>query len=283
MNPYRISGPAQVCFSGGRTSGYMLHEILRAHGGALPAECHVVFQNTGKEREQTLDFIHECETRWHVPIAWLEWDGFDGVRSKSRFRVVNFETASRHGEPFAKLIDEIGILPSPVARICTANLKVKAGAAYMHSLGYDEWDSVMGIRADEPRRVARMNAPGRDTRGGVPVLPLAQANVTKRDVLAFWKAQSFDLMLDPQGDLGNCDLCFLKSRRKLVNAIQAEPSIVQWWIDQEAKYRDSKGRAGVFRIDRPIYSELLREAMFYARQLPLDFEDEPLIDCMCGD
>jgi 3'-phosphoadenosine 5'-phosphosulfate sulfotransferase (PAPS reductase)/FAD synthetase len=283
MNPYRISGPAQVCFSGGRTSGYMLRRILDAHDGVLPSDVHVVFQNTGKEREQTLAFIHECETRWRVPITWLEWDGFDGVRSKALFKVVSFETASRKGEPFAKLIEQIGMLPNPIARICTANLKVKTSAAYMRSLGFDEWDSVMGIRADEPRRVARMNAPGRDTRGGIPVLPLAQANVAKRDVLAFWKAQPFDLMLDPQGDLGNCDLCFLKSRAKLVSAIQSEPHIAQWWIEQETKHRDTMGRAALFRVDRPEYSELLREAMFYARQIPLDFDDEPLIDCMCGD
>lgn len=282
MNPYRIVGPAQICFSGGRTSGYMLRQILDAHDGLLPDDVHVVFQNTGKEREETLVFIDECARRWHVPITWLEWNGFDGVRSKALFKVVSFETASRHGEPFAKLIDDIGILPSPVTRICTANLKVKTSAAYMHSLGYDEWDSVMGIRADEPRRVARMNAPGRDTRGGVPVLPLARANVAKRDVLAFWKTQPFDLMLDAQGDLGNCDLCFLKSRRKLVDAIKAEPSIVEWWIEQEAKYYDSKGRAGVFRVDRPRYSELLRESMFYARQLELELDD-PIVDCMCGD
>ncbi|CAJ4501438.1 Uncharacterised protein [Burkholderia pseudomallei] len=281
MNPYRIEGPAQLCFSGGRTSGYMLRKILDAHNGVLPPDVHTVFQNTGKEREQTLVFIHEVEQRWNVPVTWLEWDGFDGVRSKARFKVVTFDTASRNGEPFARLIDDVGILPNPLARICTANLKVKTSAAYMRSLGYDEWDSVMGIRADEPRRVARMKAPGRDMRGGVPVLPLAQANVAKRDVLAFWKAQPFDLQLDPQGDLGNCDLCFLKSRAKLVNAIQSEPRIVQWWIEQEKKHV-VRGRAGLFRVDRPQYSELLREAQFYARQLPLDLDDEPLTDCMCG-
>jgi 3'-phosphoadenosine 5'-phosphosulfate sulfotransferase (PAPS reductase)/FAD synthetase len=281
MSPYIIEGPAQVCFSGGRTSGFMLHEILAANGG-MPADCHVVFQNTGKEREQTLEFIAECEQRWNVPIAWIEWDGFGETRGKARFVKKTFENASRNGEPFARLIRDLGILPNPIARTCTANLKVKTGIAYMQSLGFDEWDSVMGIRADEPRRVARMTAPGRDNRGGVPVLPLARANVRKADVLDFWKRQPFDLMLDPQGDLGNCDLCFLKSRRKLVDAIRNEPEIADWWIEQETVHIDSKGRAGVFRIDRPPYTELRREAMFYAQQIPLDL-DEALVDCMCGD
>jgi hypothetical protein len=35
-NPYLINGPALVSFSGGKTSAFMMHEILRAHGGTLP-------------------------------------------------------------------------------------------------------------------------------------------------------------------------------------------------------------------------------------------------------
>ncbi|PXW15506.1 adenine nucleotide alpha hydrolase family protein [Paraburkholderia caballeronis] len=72
--PFIIHGPAQICFSGGRTSGFMLHEILCANHG-LPADCFVVFQNTGKEREETLAFIDECARRWGVPVTWLEWTG----------------------------------------------------------------------------------------------------------------------------------------------------------------------------------------------------------------
>jgi hypothetical protein len=40
--------------------------------------------------------------------------------------------------------------------------------------------------------------PARNNSYGVPVLPLARANVTKADVLSFWRAQPFDLALDPQ-------------------------------------------------------------------------------------
>ena len=38
LNPYLITGPAVIAFSGGRTSGYMLHEIIAAHGGTLPPD-----------------------------------------------------------------------------------------------------------------------------------------------------------------------------------------------------------------------------------------------------
>lgn len=281
-SPYIIDGPAQICFSGGRTSGFMLHQILEANGG-LPMDCIITFQNTGKEREETLVFINECAARWGVPIRWIEWDGFeDGSRSKCIVREVDFESASRAGEPFSRMIDAIGILPNPVARTCTANLKVKTGKAFMRGLGHDEWDNVMGIRADEPRRVARLGAAGRDNSAGIPNLPLARANVTKGAVLDFWKKQPFDLELDPQGDFGNCDLCYLKARHKIVFALTREPSRADWWIEQE-----SRPAGATFRNDRPDYFNLQREARFYAKQIPFDFPEaeleDALVDCMCGD
>lgn len=282
-NPYFIDGPAQICFSGGRTSGFMLYKILEANGG-IPKECVVTFQNTGKEREETLAFIHECSTRWHVPITWIEWDGFEeGSRSRCHVRIVDFRSASRAGEPFSRLNDALGILPNPVMRTCTANLKVKAGRAFMLSQGFDEWDNVMGIRADEPRRLARLGTPGRDNSGGIPNLPLARANVRKADVLAFWRAQPFDLALDAEGDFGNCDLCLLKARHKIVRALVTEPQRAIWWINEE-----SRPTGTTFRNDRPNYAELLREADFYAKQIPFDFaadesKDDSLVDCVCGE
>ncbi|KDR31543.1 hypothetical protein BG60_29030 [Caballeronia zhejiangensis] len=282
MKPYVIEGPAQICFSGGRTSAFMLHQILAANEG-LPPDCHVTFENTGKERPQTLDFIEECALRWSVPVHWLEWDGFLEGEPQSRpcFREVNFHNAARHGEPFAAMINASTMLPNPVKRMCTINLKIRTGSAFMRSLGFREWDSVMGIRADEPLRVARMRDPARDNTSGVPLLPLATADVSKRDILDFWKRQPFDLALDPQGDLGNCDLCFLKARYKLVRALINEPERAVWWIEQETK------RSGTFRKDPPHYRDLLRAADFYRRQLSLAFEEEDgdssVTDCYCGD
>jgi len=282
MNPYFIDGPAVIHFSGGRTSGYMLRQILDAHDGRLPADVHVSFQNTGKEREETLAFVEECSQRWSVPITWLEWDGFEnGSRSRCVYKVVDFETASRDGEPFSRMIDALGLLPNPVARTCTANLKVKTSRSWMLDHGYQEWDAVMGIRADEPRRIARLGNPKRDNSAGIPHLPLAIARVTKADVLSWWRGQPFDLRLDPVGDLGNCDLCLLKSRAKIVGAIRREPQRATWWIEQE-----SRPRGATFRSDRPCYAALAVEAEIQSRQgtLPhVETEDEALADCMCGD
>nr|WP_256367414.1 phosphoadenosine phosphosulfate reductase family protein [Magnetospirillum sp. SS-4] len=135
-NPYRLDGPALVSFSGGRTSGYMLRQILDAHDGQLPADVHVVFFNTGREFEQTLRFVHECSVRWSVPITWLEFDPAEPFDTS----VVGYNSAARDGEPFEKIIKVRGFLPNPTMRLCTHYLKIKRGIAFMRDMrGYAEW------------------------------------------------------------------------------------------------------------------------------------------------
>lgn len=124
-NPFKIIEPTCINFSGGRTSAYMLYRILQAHDMSLPSEAIVCFANTGKECEETLEFVHDCETNWGVKINWLEYKAHE--TPKDRFRVVDFETASRDGEPFFDSINQNGkpYLPNPVARICTINMKIR--------------------------------------------------------------------------------------------------------------------------------------------------------------
>jgi hypothetical protein len=95
-NPYLIKGPALISFSGGRTSAYMLKMILDAHGGTLPDDVHVCFANTGKEREETLRFVHECASRWNVRVRWLEFaTDLRSVGAAGRFEEVGYNSASR--------------------------------------------------------------------------------------------------------------------------------------------------------------------------------------------
>ena len=73
FDPFRITGPALISFSGGPTSGYLLWRVLQAHGGTLPDDVVVAFANTGEESEITLEFVRDCGDRWDVPIVWLEF------------------------------------------------------------------------------------------------------------------------------------------------------------------------------------------------------------------
>lgn len=247
-NPYRFDGPALISFSGGRTSGYMLWHILDAWNGQLPEDVHVVFANTGKEREETLRFVHECQTRWSVNIRWLEWQ-----KAAPKFSEVGYNSAARNGEPFAACMNDRSYLPNPVARICTADTKVKVLAAFMRAQGYDTWDNVIGLRADEPDRVAKRRRAKRERKEcWENRMPMATASATELDVLEFWQKQDFDLGLRPHE--GNCDLCFLKGELRLLLIMAEHPEAPEWWIGMEA------ARDATFRNDRLPYAQLAKKA-----------------------
>jgi 3'-phosphoadenosine 5'-phosphosulfate sulfotransferase (PAPS reductase)/FAD synthetase len=107
-NPYRIEGPAQISFSGGRSSGMMLCKIVEAHGGKLPDDVVVCFANTGKEREETLEFVFNIADRLGIRIHWIEYapqdDGTKMGSDLTSWREVSFLNASRKGEPFAEVV-----------------------------------------------------------------------------------------------------------------------------------------------------------------------------------
>lgn len=303
-DPYRLSTPAVVSFSGGRTSAYMLWHVLRAFGGRLPADVAVTFANTGKERQETLEFVEECSRRWSVPVVWLEYRyrPLPVLRSPKTgeprcmdprshgFAVVDFATASRRGEPFDACVEarnawraatgQPPVLPNPRVRFCSAELKTRTKGRYVRqALRWTGYANAIGMRADEPARAKALLScdwqADSACPGERPVCPLYEAGVTEADVMSFWAAQPFDLRLRQYE--GNCDACFLKSRAKVEAILADRPDVADWWAAHEAA-------AGVpFRIDRPGYADLQRAAR-QPSLFPLALaagEDE--IACACTD
>lgn len=268
-DPFVIDGPAVISVSGGRTSAYMLRRILDARDVCDEDDVHVLFANTGKEREETLRFINDVMGEWGVWIVWLERTPGGG------YHVVTFDTASRHGEPFEALIHERKFLPNPVTRFCTQELKIRPMRDWMRAHGYEHWTNVVGIRSDEPRRVARMReaAAARSDQWDI-ALPLADGGVTLLDVEDFWSRQPFDLRLRP--DQGNCDLCFLKGARKRARIAREEPERLIWWAQQEADI------GAHFRNDTPAYAHLLDQLDLFDDSVPVEREPD-LIECYCHD
>lgn len=276
-DPFRITGPTCISFSGGRTSAYMLWRVLQAHQMSLPDSAEVCFANTGKECEETLEFVRDCSVNWGVPITWLEYRN-----DEIPYAVVDFETASRDGKPFESLIRKRNYLPNPVARFCTVELKVRTIHRYLKAQGWTEWDSMLGIRADEKRRLAKI---GQQDYGKheEKIAPLGTAGITKEDVGAFWRAQPFDLKLPNNNGVtmnGNCDLCFLKGGAQVLSLIAEKPERAVWWASMEALALASKPSGAVFRSDRPSYASM---AEFAKSQRTIFDPDEESIACFCGD
>lgn len=254
-SPYFIVGPALISFSGGRTSAFMLFMILCAHGGVLPDDVHVVFANTGKEREETLRFVYECSVRWNVTIIWLEWLAGAGAETEDRFAIVGFNSASRNGEPLKALFRRKRYLPNAVTRFCTAEAKIETMKQYMLSLGYEKWINVVGLRADERPRLMKQvlrNMQGKER--WKSSCPLAVGGVIKRHIMRFWLGknqwgtdrrfplpQDFDLGLDEHD--GNCDACMLKGYAVLAHIERKKPGTLDWWIEAEAEVTAMSGKS----------------------------------------
>jgi 3'-phosphoadenosine 5'-phosphosulfate sulfotransferase (PAPS reductase)/FAD synthetase len=264
-DPFKIIEPTVISFSGGRTSGYMLWRILQSNQG-LPDDAIVVFANTGKEVEETLEFINDCSVNWQVPIVWLEF-----IADKPGFKVVNYANASRLGEPFEALITKKNYLPNTFARFCTSDLKVNLIDKYMKSIDIEEYVTFVGIRADEPRRVAKM----KDNKN-IKETPLATANIAVNDVLDFWDKQTFNLQtitVNGNSLLSNCDLCFLKKQTHLLSLVKDKPERANWWINMENKINARFNQA------HSSYQEIL----FFSQNQSDMFVDEEAIACFCGD
>lgn len=230
-----------ISFSGGRTSAYMLWYLFFEWTERNNFEMVVVFANTGKEDLGTLSFVKKCGEVWNIPIVWVESKHLDinGNTYSKRgwrvsFKVVDFYTASRNGEPFEEMISILGI-PSTNAPMCTGQLKKKAIHEYLKSLGWSKYWKALGIRYDEPKRV---NINSEKLRILYPLI--SDTVMSKHDILAWWAEQSFNLQIDPEH--GNCDNCWKKNKNLLVRNAKKYPDSFEWWQKMTDKYGELNPR-----------------------------------------
>lgn len=217
-----------ISFSGGRTSAYMTHWLMANKG--VEYEMMVVFANTGKEREETLEYIDKCDKHFGFNCVWVEANTNPLHGKGVTANVVNFNTASRHGEPFESMIAKHGI-PNVASPHCTRELKRYAIAAYAKSIGWKKYYTAIGIRSDEIDRISPAAQKDRYIYPLISMIP-----TTRNDINRFWRDMPFDLELKTYE--GNCDLCFKKSFRKLMTIVNETPNTTVFWEEMENKYGD---------------------------------------------
>ena len=170
--------------------------------------------------------------------------------------------------------------------------------------GHVEFLSLVGLRADEPRRVARVlerNNVVTDVErladGEYVYAPLFEMSVGKTEVFDFWANQSWDLAIPHDINLSNCVYCFMKGERALREIAANEghrkrrhniaPQNIAWWADIERRYarvrptRDTPGsftQFGFFGANRLAYDEII-----HTRQLPPEQVAPSALPCDCTD
>lgn len=288
-----------VSCSFGQTSGYMLHKLIWGNRRCFSKDFLVVFENTGKEHDKTLEFGHQIETRWGIKINWLEYTRVpatqiptdvypegrqrDNLKKKQDagetdhwFKVVDYSTAKRDSDndtPFDELLGWANTLPNTRTRMCSVQLKIRTRDRFLRSIGVLDFDSYIGIRADEAHRVNEIltNVDKYET----PHFPLVTDKVTKRDVDSFWDRQPFRLEIPNY--MGNCKFCFLKRYWKRIRVAQEDPSAIEWAARQEEVFKNKCSGAGAFFRDNQSYAGVIADS----KHPEFDLGDED-VPCSCS-
>ena len=221
-----------VCtFSGGRTSAFM-GQFIKNYSKYDEFDKVFIFANTGKEKQETLDFINKCDKEWNLNIVWLEAKVIHEKGKGTNYKIVDYETASKNGEPFEDMLNKYPI-PTNFGSNCTRELKISPINKYVKSLGYKEVYTAMGIRFDERHRESN-TAEKQNI-----IYPLINdVQVDAMFIRSWWDKQPFDLQLKDYE--GNCDLCFKKSLRKKLTIIKENPKVADWWQKMEQKHGTDK-------------------------------------------
>jgi len=213
--------------SGGRTSGFM-DKFLLEYEKYKNYDKLFVFLNTGKELEQTLEFVNRCDQEWSLNTVWIEAKINKEKGKGTDFKIVDFETASRNGEPFEEMLKAYP-LPNTFVSNCTRELKQVPMEKYIKSLGYKDVYTAMGIRYDERHRISNTYKKQR------LLYPLIyDIQVDNSFIRKWWDDQPFDLKLKDYES--NCDLCFKKSERKRMTILKESPGLGEWWDKMEKQY-----------------------------------------------
>ena len=162
-----------------------------------------------------------------------------------------------------------------------------SGPAPMWGVGATEHVTVLGLRADETKRIAKINSRSFFAEGASkscsvhtqppgehPCFPLADWGFDAAAVDKFWRKRDFDL--GGPGYAGNCVFCFMKGTRFLAKAAHAAdpgrrtgaPSDIGWWIEMEERYqrkvaaRNGGGttRFGFLGVSGPSFSDIVQGA-----------------------
>jgi hypothetical protein len=246
-----------------------------------------VFANTGLEHEKTLEFVQKVAEYHQIKVHWIEAVINQG-RKSAGYKLVDFETASRKGEPFESAIQKYGI-PNMSFPHCSRTLKKEAIESFAKNyLNWKDNHFAIGIRADEWDRAS---ATAKKQRLIYPLID----TITKPTINQYWDKMPFRLEIP--GYIGNCTACWKKSDRKLIQVGIEEPSAFDFFREMEAKYENfvppsqEKGRSipiRFYRHHRTADDFVLSDRT--GHQKPLDerlkgLEKLPLIDLInsCGE
>ena len=218
-----------VSFSGGRTSAYLCKIMIDTFG---KDNVDFIFMDTGAEHPKTYKFIRKVNDFLGLDLVCLRGDFSSKLGVGATYKVVDINELACDLKPFSSYANKYGT-PTVAGASCTSRMKEETHDRYCNEIyGKGEYETWIGIRADEPRRLKGV---------GKRVDLRYMAEITKaekQDVLDYWGDQSFDLEIEEH--LGNCVFCVKKGANKIALAAREEPELFTNFLELIANANERK-------------------------------------------
>ena len=262
--------------SGGRSSAMMSYH-LHTHPKYKDDNKVFVFANTGMERPETIEFLKNCDQHWGLNIIKVE-----GVYSETMgvgvgYKVVEWDELAMNAEPFDGAImhmnkGEYKGLPNSNAPYCSDRMKTRPIQKFAKDyFKTKDFVTSIGFRAEDmPKRISWPEIKAEDKRI-YPLLTDFEKPIGQRELTEWWQTQPFELGIHSK--LGNCELCWKKSDRNIVETIQYGTRFVDWWAKHEQTYGHTS-----FRGNKSIHDYVKMAQQ--GKPMEFDFDQEDF-NCMC--
>jgi hypothetical protein len=241
-----------VTVSGGRSSAMMAYHI---HTNEKYKDFNkvYVFCNTGMERPETIDFLKKIESEWSIDLNLIEGVYSSELGVGVGYKIVSWDTLDMNANPFSESIMHVNKgsfngLPNQEAPYCSDRMKVQPSKKFADDIfGKKNYLKAIGFRKEDmPKRISWAEIK-EDEERVFPLLTDFKEPIGLLELNNFWESQSFKLQINSK--LGNCELCWKKSDRVLVDNIRYGTRFVDWFKQMEDKYGSTSFRGNKSIID----------------------------------
>jgi hypothetical protein len=109
------------------------------------------------------------------------------------------------------------------------------------------------------------------------LFPLWARGINKAQVNDYWSKKPYNLEIPPI--LGNCTLCFMKGKDRIINILRHDPTLAEPWIEDERK---SALQYGYTYLKGITIEQCLKISQMPNLFKYIDLDDlTPAFDCAC--
>lgn len=234
-----------VTVSGGRSSAMVARHIQTSEKYKDYNKLYV-FANTGQERPQTIDFLKNIVKYWDIDLNIVEGVYSNEISIGVDYKLVDFETMSMNSEPFEGAINHKtkGIfkgMPNQNAPYCSEITKTIPSKKFADDIfGVNKYITSIGFRKEDmPKRISLAEIK-EDKKRIFPLLTDFEEPIGQIQLNKWWDKQPFKLEI--HGKYGNCELCWKKSDKTLIENIKFGTRSIDWWRKMEQKYGNTSFR-----------------------------------------